>query len=70
MHTNKILDRLNRLETVNENAPALLLVPNADGSFTACDQHHKGRLFTSEAVSRYTGPVIILDVESEGTPCV
>lgn len=37
----------------------LILMPNEDGTFTAYDQHHKGRIYDQERIKSHKGPCII-----------
>lgn len=58
----RIENRLRTLEQAHGKPPVLIVVPDADGTYTGEDQHHKGQVFTEAQVKRYGGPVIVWDV--------
>ena len=61
MRTEQILKRLEELERAGQMETVLLLIPNEDGTFTACDQHHQGQIYTKETMKKHSGPVVVWD---------
>lgn len=59
---NQIIERLKKLELIQNDTAVLVLQPNDDGTYSAVDEAHKGLTLTEEAMHNYGGPVIIWDV--------
>ena len=61
MHTEQVIKRLKELEMVQDEGSILILFPNDDGTYTAEDQYHKGKIYTEEEKNKHGGTVIIWD---------
>ena len=57
------LKRVEDLEKIftGDDLPLILLPNEHDGTYTAYDQHHKGRIYDQEGIKRHKGPCIIWD---------
>ena len=62
--TVKRVEDLEKIFT-GDDLPLILLPNEDDGTYTAYDQHHKGRIYDKERIKRHKGPCIIWDRSKE-----